>query len=633
MPVGDLGDYDVEPVSGNPFGAMADSPDNYDVQEVDHDPFAGENAGAPDQFQLAARNLGPSRPYTPTPSADMPPMDADDRDKLIKTVAAEAGNQPPIGQAAVAHTIFNRLRSGQYGQNVSDVVTEPVKPGSAYRQFSVWNPPGLRESSKIARNLDPRSPQYAAIGNVVDRVHSGVIPDPTGGAFHYYAPRAMAGGKPPPWAGPLADLNDVTIGDQRFVGRPIQPPHTPTPSFSRVAGGYADGGGVTDLGDYDDDDPGRKQGLGGISDPDYITRTATENISGPGQPEALSSAAPAPASAPGEVLRGGVSPQSSFGGGDDPERDAAVQSYTRASAEDAGRSGLKGIFAPPADLAAQLNAVGAAAPPYHELDPAQGGAERFHAAIAAAKAANPAGAAVTLYSPDDYRDARTFVTPDDRAGFALKGDDIVSVFKHPDATNAPKITRSMLSLATSEGGRRLDAFDTVLPQLYGQSGFRAVARLPWNEEYKPEGWNHADFARFNGGRPDVVFMVHDPAYGKAYQSGDGPMVADYDAGVAAQNDALRQQRGISGVMTPPQLVGRPSTGLVGEEEHLQRLREGLDVPRTEWTGGRVAYADGGALQRHLALLRRPRYNPSSSRVSATSAAITSSQSSRPYIAT
>ncbi|HEY3623729.1 MAG TPA: hypothetical protein VGL12_15310, partial [Roseiarcus sp.] len=37
------------------FGAMADSPNNYDVAPVDHDPFASENAGEPDQFQLAAR--------------------------------------------------------------------------------------------------------------------------------------------------------------------------------------------------------------------------------------------------------------------------------------------------------------------------------------------------------------------------------------------------------------------------------------------------------------------------------------------------------------------------------------------------------------------------------------------------
>jgi hypothetical protein len=131
---------------------------------------------------------------------------------------------------------------------------------------------------------------------------------------------------------------------------------------------------------------------------------------------------------------------------------------------------------------------------------------------------------------------RTFITKHGDAGFALKGDDIVSVFKHPDAPYR-NVTRSMLDLAKQEGGKRLDAFDTVLPHIYAQNGFRAVARLPWNETYKPEGWKHETFKNHNGGRPDVVFMAHDPQAG-AYNPGDGRMVADYDQGTEAQHAAL-----------------------------------------------------------------------------------------------
>ena len=82
---------------------------------------------------------------------------------------------------------------------------------------------------------------------------------------------------------------------------------------------------------------------------------------------------------------------------------------------------------------------------------------------------------------------RTFLTPDGKAGFALNGDDIVSVFRHPDGPKG--VVPAMLDLATSQGGRRLDAFDTTLPFLYGKSGFRAVSRTPFNPEYQPEGWN------------------------------------------------------------------------------------------------------------------------------------------------
>ena len=167
----------------------------------------------------------------------------------------------------------------------------------------------------------------------------------------------------------------------------------------------------------------------------------------------------------------------------------------------------------------------------HELSPA--GAQRFHDAIAGAKDDNAFGAAVHVYSPDEYAQMRLFTTPDGKAGFALKGDDIISVFKRSDA-NARGAANSMLALATQEGGRRLDAFDTVLPELYSKSGFTAVARLKWNEAYKPPGWDKATFKEFNGGEPDVVFMVHDPANAELYRAGDGPYVKDYDAGTAAQ---------------------------------------------------------------------------------------------------
>jgi hypothetical protein len=101
---------------------------------------------------------------------------------------------------------------------------------------------------------------------------------------------------------------------------------------------------------------------------------------------------------------------------------------------------------------------------------------------------------------------RLFLTPSGDTGFALKGDDIVSVFRKEQARGQGAVTPSVIALATAQGGRRLDAFDTVLRSLYSQSGFRAVARVPWNDEYAPVGWNHETFGKFNQGRPDVVFM-------------------------------------------------------------------------------------------------------------------------------
>jgi conjugal transfer mating pair stabilization protein TraG len=166
-------------------------------------------------------------------------MDPRDRDMMIRTIAAEAGNQPPLGQAAVAHVILNRVADGGYGQGISGVVTQPVKPGSQYHQFSVWNPPGVRESSATARNLQPNSPQYNAIGDIVDRVYGGQIPDPTNGSTHYVAIGAMPGRIPPPWYAPLAQQNNVKIGDQNFVGGSMGPGQTLP---SQITGGTSDVG-------------------------------------------------------------------------------------------------------------------------------------------------------------------------------------------------------------------------------------------------------------------------------------------------------------------------------------------------------------------------------------------------------
>jgi hypothetical protein len=173
---------------------------------------------------------------------------------------------------------------------------------------------------------------------------------------------------------------------------------------------------------------------------------------------------------------------------------------------------------------------------FHELKVS--GQYRFDQGIRAAVAASPHGAAVEVKDPEAVAFMRTFVTPNDKAGFALDGDNIVSLFKHPDS-GIKGFTNSALSLATQNGGRRLDAFDTVLPGLYSENGFRAVARLAWNDKYAPPGWDYQKFGAFNGGRPDVVFMVYDPASARAYKPGDGKRVASYDEGVAAQTEVLK----------------------------------------------------------------------------------------------
>lgn len=206
--------------------------------------------------------------------------------------------------------------------------------------------------------------------------------------------------------------------------------------------------------------------------------------------------------------------------------------FGREGPSDAQRSrNVVAVYRPTPSASTSISAKGHLAQTFYELGGA-GGAKAFQNAITRAKTGTY-GASVHVYSADEYKGMRLFMSPDGLSGFALKGDDIVSLFKHPDL-KARGIANTSLMLATEQGGRRLDCFDTQLPKLYSNSGFRAVARVGWNDEYAPPGWDKSTYKEFNGGEPDVVFMVHDPAYGKLYTKGDGKAVKDYDDGTAAQ---------------------------------------------------------------------------------------------------
>lgn len=130
-------------------------------------------------------------------------LSARDRDLMIRTIIGEAGNQSPMGQAAVAHVIANRVAAGTYGKTPSDVVLAPS-------QFEPWQ---TRKNELLG--INPKSAAYQNIGDIVDMAHSGDIPDPTGGATHFLQEnvvRQRRGGSLPSWAQqPIAKIEDHTF--------------------------------------------------------------------------------------------------------------------------------------------------------------------------------------------------------------------------------------------------------------------------------------------------------------------------------------------------------------------------------------------------------------------------------------
>lgn len=128
-------------------------------------------------------------------------MTPQQRDLVIRTIVGEAANQGERGMQAVAAVIGNRM--AQSGRGGDQVVLAP-------NQFEPWGNASARARMQA---LTPDSPRYQQAAAAVDALARGGA-DPTGGATHFYAPRAQAalGRRPPSWD----NGTGVDIGDHRF---------------------------------------------------------------------------------------------------------------------------------------------------------------------------------------------------------------------------------------------------------------------------------------------------------------------------------------------------------------------------------------------------------------------------------
>ena len=107
----------------------------------------------------------------------------------------------------------------------------------------------------------------------------------------------------------------------------------------------------------------------------------------------------------------------------------------------------------------------------------------------------------------------------------------------------------MLQAAIAQGGKKLDAFNTMLPHIYQTVGFRPVARVKWNDEYAPQPpfaakvWDKEIFKTYNNGEPDVVLFVYDKNYFGGKNIKDLPIFDDFDQAAALQEQALKDLEG------------------------------------------------------------------------------------------
>ena len=163
-------------------------------------------------------------------------------------------------------------------------------------------------------------------------------------------------------------------------------------------------------------------------------------------------------------------------------------------------------------------------------------AENYNQAMRASLATEPTAPQVEIKSPQELANMRLFQT-ESGSGFAIKNDgDIVAVYASPN--EPPRGSYSMLEAAVEAGGRKLDAFNTYLPKIYETVGFRPVAKLPWNDEFSPPGWDKKVFDEYNKGEPDVVFFVYDPDYVGQGGAAKLKYSDSYDEAVAVQDKEM-----------------------------------------------------------------------------------------------
>ena len=204
-------------------------------------------------------------------------------------------------------------------------------------------------------------------------------------------------------------------------------------------------------------------------------------------------------------------------------------------ANDGGIGGL--TFEPNPEVLAKYNKAGLNIPIVKQVD-ASTSAQSYSTDMANAVSKHAYGLQVTIQKPEDLLDSKLFRT-EHGGGFAIKTDgDIVGVFQAPNAP--PKTIYATLQLAIQQGGKKLDAFNTMLPDIYETVGMKPVSRVKWNDAYAPEGWSKETFKKYNNGEPDLVLFVYDKNYYGGSTIDDLPIFDEYDDAQKIQTQSLKE---------------------------------------------------------------------------------------------
>ena len=129
-------------------------------------------------------------------------MTPQQRDLIIRTIAAESSGKTPEEGQGIANVILNRIASGRYGKTPERVLFAP-------KQFEPWADP---RGSNYPMRHKPGTTKYEKAQDALEAAMGG--DDITGGATLFWGPKAQAAlGRPAPKWGRTGGLD---IGETRF---------------------------------------------------------------------------------------------------------------------------------------------------------------------------------------------------------------------------------------------------------------------------------------------------------------------------------------------------------------------------------------------------------------------------------
>ncbi len=133
--------------------------------------------------------------------------------------------------------------------------------------------------------------------------------------------------------------------------------------------------------------------------------------------------------------------------------------------------------------------------------------------------------------------AKLFMTRDGLAGSYVTADGYMGgLFKNADS-QLGRVSVPLFDKQVEAGGKFFDAYATRLENMYVDNGFKPVARLDFNPDFAPEGWD-AETSPLKD-QPDIVFFVD--GEGKV---GEGIRMEDYGKAFDyASNIANKKQQG------------------------------------------------------------------------------------------